>query len=111
MQAYARINGAGVCVGVKQVGGKIDQPDHIELPDYDESVIGKRWTGQAFESQAVTVAEAAALELAQVDQATGMSRTLRETLLTLAAKVGADLPYLAAQEAKAAAARAKLPKG
>lgn len=107
---YAQINPAGVCVGVSELSGKVEAPHLIEIEAFDESLLGKRRNGDKWETVAPTEAELAALELAQIDAATGMSRTMREVLLALAAKVGADVAHLQAQETKAAAARAKLGK-
>lgn len=110
MTTYAQINAGGVCVGLLDTPGTINAPHMIAVADYDQALIGKRWTGAAWVAVVPTEAELAALELAQIDQATGMKRTLREALIAIAGKTGADITYLAAQEAKAAAARAKLAK-
>jgi hypothetical protein len=110
LNTYAQINGAGVCVGLLETSGSINAPHMIAVEGYDLTLIGKRWTGTAWEAVTQTEAEAAARELTQIDQATGMSRTLREALIAIAGKTGADVAYLAAQEAKAATARAKIPK-
>lgn len=107
---YAQIDGAGKCVGELSTPGEINAPHMIAVDGTQAPYIGKRWTGSAWQAVAPTEAEAAALELVQIDQATGMSRTLREAMIAIAGKTGADVTYLAAQEAKAAAARAKIPK-
>lgn len=107
MKHYAEINAAGVCFAQLETSGEIDAPHMIAIAP-GENRRGQKWTGTAWEAVAPTAAELAALELAQIDSATGMSRTLREALIAIAGKTGADVTYLAAQETKAAAARAKL---
>lgn len=110
MKRYAEINAEGVCVAELETATTITAANMIEVSGPLGAFLRKRWTGTAWQTVAPTEAELAAAELVQVDQATGMSRTMREAFLAIAGKVGADVTYLAAQEAKAAAARAKIPK-
>jgi len=50
MFAYAQINEEGRAVGVSQLSGQVEAANMIALPAYDESVIGKRWTGAGWEA-------------------------------------------------------------
>lgn len=106
---YAQINGAGICVGVSELGGKVDSPTMIELAP-GAAPIGKRWDGAAFVAVAavpLSDAEAASVELEQIDRDTGMSRTAREVFIAIAKKVGADVAYLEGKETAAKAARVR----
>lgn len=105
---YAQINAAGLVVAVSELAGQVDAPHMIELQAFDAGLIGQRWDGAAFVAPAVDAKAQAAIELQAIDAATGMSRTLREVLIAVGAKVGADVTYLQQQETKAAAARLKL---
>lgn len=113
MKAYAQIDAAGLCVGVSELAGPVQAPHMIEVERAEAFYLGKKWAGGAWTdapAEVLTEAQKAAADLAAVDAATGMPRTMREALLSIAVKVGADVPFLAAQEAKAAAARGKLGK-
>lgn len=113
MKAYAQIDAAGLCVGVSELAGQVQAPHMVEIDRAEPFYLGKLWTGKAWTdapAEVPTEAQKAAADLAAVDAATGMPRTMREALLSIAVKVGADVPFLAEQEAKAAAARGKLGK-
>lgn len=113
MKAYAQIDAAGLCVGVSELAGAVKAPHLIAIDAAGPQFLGKKWDGAAWvdaPAEVPTDAQKAASDLAAVDAATGMSRTMRETLIAIAGKVGADVAFLAAQEAKAAAARGKLGK-
>lgn len=110
MKHYAQKDATGRIFSTLQTTEAIDHPDMIEVQPGLE-VLGKRWNGAGFDAIAPTVADTAAAELEAIDRETGMGRTMRDAVLTIAAKVGADVPFLAAKEKAAAAARAKLPKG
>lgn len=109
MYHYAEINGGGVCFAQLTTEAAIDSPSMIPNPGCVRR-IGQRWTGQAWEVVAPKVEELAAAELAKIDADTGMPRTLREVVIAMADKLGADAAFLKAKEAAAAVARAKLKK-
>ena len=46
---YAQINQDDVCYAVSSTHGVIVDPDLIQLNSFDESVLGKRWTGTTWE--------------------------------------------------------------
>ena len=46
---YAQIDEAGICYAVTQTTGPIEQADMIEIGGYDESLLGKRRAGEAWE--------------------------------------------------------------
>lgn len=108
MKRYAQINPAGLCVGVSELAGEVLAADLIEIEAFDVALIGKRWDGAAWLAVVPTEKELAAAELQAIDAATGMTRTLREVLIAIGGKVGADVAYLAGKEVAAVAARAKL---
>jgi len=110
MKFYAQLDAAGLVVGVSQLSGEVVSPDLVELPTFDESKLGQVFNRQAgtFGPRVKTEKELAAEELQAIDAATGMGRTMREVLIALAAKSGADVSYLAAKEAAAVVARNKL---
>lgn len=108
MPIFAQIDDASVCITIKESNDPIDQHDHIEIPDFDHSLIGKRWDGTAFWSVQPSPAVVVAAALQRIDAETGTSRTLREALIAIGLKTGADLSYLAAKEAQAAKLRASL---
>lgn len=109
---YAQIDATGICVAVSDLAGEVNAAHMIEVAD-DAQPMGQKWTGKAWAAPAAKTKaeadkEAAQAELARIDAETGMPRALREALLIMAAKSGAELPFLDAQEVKAAAARGKL---
>ena len=106
MKTYAQINAAGVCVGLTEAADTINAPHMIAI-NPGEAQIGQRWTGKAWETPEQTAQELAQKELEAIDKEMGMPRALRELLIGIADKVGADATYLKAQEARAAKARAK----
>ncbi|HEY0955911.1 MAG TPA: hypothetical protein VGE36_14200 [Roseateles sp.] len=106
MNHYAEINAGGICFAQLATDGVIDSPTMV-LNQGGEKRIGQRWTGAAWVVVDKTAAEKADEELRAIDVGTGLSRSAREVLIAVGKKVGADVAYLEAQEAKAAAARAK----
>lgn len=112
LKFYAQLDAAGNVVGVSQLAGEVVSPDLVELQSYDLSKLGQVFDRQArtFGPRVKTEKELAAEALQAIDRDTGMTRTLRETLIAVATKVGADVAYLSAKEAAAAAERAKLAK-
>ena len=110
LKHYAQINAAGLVVAVSQLAGEVDSSDLIELQDYDTGKLGQVFDRVAgtFGPRVKTEKELAAEELQAIDAATGMSRTMREVLIAIGTKTGADVAYLATQEGKAVAARNKL---
>ncbi|TAH58218.1 MAG: hypothetical protein EWM48_02115 [Sphaerochaeta sp.] len=46
---YAQIDMDGICYAVTQTTGPIEQDDLIEIDGYDESLLGKRRVGEAWE--------------------------------------------------------------
>lgn len=104
-KTYAVVDDKGICIGVKQVGDEIAKPDHMELPDYDESILGKRWNGAKWVVTAKAKRDAARERLAEIDRSTGAPRAVREALIALGQKVGAPMPGLEAAEAEAVTLR------
>lgn len=101
---YAQIDGTGLVIAALETSGSVDSPNMIPAPDAF-SLVGKRWTGAAFIDNADAKPSAVA-KLAEIDAKSGMSRLMRETLMTLA---GAAAPAtLKNYETQAAAERAKL---
>lgn len=109
MKNFAQINASGVCVAVLQTAGKVSEPNMIALADGEGlRRLGQRWNGETWEQPAPTAQEIAALELMQIDQQTGMNRTMRETMISIAEKAGANVDYLKTKEAQAITWRGKL---
>jgi len=108
MPKFAEIDASGVCIGIKETVDHVDQVNHIEIENFDESLLGKRWDGTAFLSVQPSPAVVVSAALQRIDAETGTSRTLREALIAIGLKTGADLSYLAAKEAQAAKLRASL---
>lgn len=108
MPKFAEIDASGVCIGIKETVDHVDQVNHIEIEEFDESLLGKRWDGKSFLSVPSSPSDVVAAALQRIDTETGTSRTLREALISIGAKTGADLSYLAAKEAQAAKLRASL---
>ncbi len=46
---YAQTNQDSICYAILQTYAEIVQADMIQLNSYDESVLGKRWTGTTWE--------------------------------------------------------------
>ena len=46
---YAQINQDSICYAILQTYAEIVQADMISISSYDESVLGKRWTGTTWE--------------------------------------------------------------
>jgi hypothetical protein len=46
---YAQINQDSICFAILQTYAPINQPHMITISAYDESVLGKRWTGSTWE--------------------------------------------------------------
>ncbi len=46
---YAQITQDSICYAILQTYAEIVQADMIQLNSYDESVLGKRWTGTTWE--------------------------------------------------------------
>lgn len=107
MGKYAQLDQSGRVVAVTKSAGDIDHPNIVPAP-ISGDVLGMVWTGAEFVARSKTEKEAAAADLVDVDTKTGMPRTMREALIAIADKVGADVAYLKAEEARAAAARLKI---
>jgi len=45
---YAEINKNNIVNGVSCLSGEADQPNMIEIPEYDPSLMGKKWDGEKF---------------------------------------------------------------
>ena len=45
---YAQTTPAGLVVGVSELAGEVSAPGLVPIPDYDQTLIGKVWTGSAF---------------------------------------------------------------
>ena len=46
---YAQITRDSICYAILQTYAEIVQADMISIGSYDESVLGKRWTGTTWE--------------------------------------------------------------
>ena len=46
---YAQITQDSICYAILQTYAEIVQADMISISSYDESVLGKRWTGTTWE--------------------------------------------------------------
>lgn len=49
MYYYAQINNLGICFSVLETFAEIIDNDMIPIPAYDESYLGKQWTGTSWE--------------------------------------------------------------
>lgn len=107
LNRYAEIDALGVCFALLDSTGTTEAEHMVPIAP-GEDPRGQRWTGQGWEAKAPTEKDKAASDLQTIDRETGMTRTLRETLIAIAGKVGADVTFLATKEAAAVAARAKL---
>jgi hypothetical protein len=107
MNHYAEIDGGGVCFAQLQTEATLALPTMILNPGGARR-IGQRWDGAAWQDVPLTVKEQAKLELDQIDRDTGIPRALREVLIAIGTKTGADVAYLAGKEAAAGIARGKL---
>ena len=45
---YATVNDEGIVNGVSDLAGKVNDPLMIEISHFDQSLMGKRWTGTEF---------------------------------------------------------------
>ncbi len=45
---YAQINDEGIVKGVSDLAGEIINPNMIEIPVFDPSIMGKKWDGAHF---------------------------------------------------------------
>lgn len=109
MKHYAQIDAGGMCSGLLSTSGEVDAPHMIAIAGPGAARIGQRWTGAAWVDVVDESAKAEA-DLRQIDADTGMSRTMREAIIAIADKVGADAAFLKGKEAAAAAARLKVKK-
>lgn len=48
MKAYAQINEDSIVVALLQTSGEVDAPHMIEVPNYDNSLLGKLYSGGEF---------------------------------------------------------------
>jgi hypothetical protein len=46
---YAQITQDSICYAILQTYAEMGQQDMISISSYDESVLGKRWTGTTWE--------------------------------------------------------------
>ena len=46
--AILKKDGSGIVKGVSQLAGVVSDPLMVEIPDYDESLIGKKYQGGKF---------------------------------------------------------------
>lgn len=105
MKRFAQIDGAGLCVALLDTSGEVAGADMVPIANGEER-IGQKWTGAAWVAEAED--RAALRELGKIDAETGMSRTMRETLIAIGKKVAADVAFLEAKENDAKAKRLKL---
>ena len=45
---YTQLNEHNIVIGVSDLSGPVDLPDMISIPSYDETLLGKLWTGTEF---------------------------------------------------------------
>jgi hypothetical protein len=104
---FAQVNASGVCVAMLETSGEIDSPDMLEIQP-GAAKLGQQWTGTAWVDVPKPAAQVASETLEGIDRQTGMRRALREALIAIGEKVGADVAFLKTQESRAATERAKL---
>ena len=46
---YAQINDSSICYALLQTYAQINASNMISIPSYDETYLGKRWTGTSWE--------------------------------------------------------------
>ena len=78
---YAQINEDGICYAVTQTSGTIEQDDLIEIDGYDESLLGKRRTGDTWEDVPVEPEEPEEPVEPEHDRVTQLEQVI-DTLLT-----------------------------
>ncbi len=106
MNNYAQINAGGVCFAQLGTSAVIDSADMVQIGE-GENRLRERWTGEAWEIVPPSEKEAAIAGLLAIDAETGLSRTLREAIISIGKKVAADVSLLEAKEAEAVALRVK----
>ncbi len=107
MREYAQHDAVGRVFSVVRSGVPVTGANIVPVPD-GVDVLGMVWNGANFVPYKPGPKELAIAVLADVDQKTGVQRAMREALLIIGDKIGADLSYLRSEEARAAAARAAL---
>jgi hypothetical protein len=48
MMIYAILNEDGTVEGISSLAGTVDDPSMVEIPEYDPSIIGKKYEGGEF---------------------------------------------------------------
>lgn len=49
MRYYYAIMSADICTGIIDTFAEIIRPDYMQIPEYDASIVGKRWNGTGWE--------------------------------------------------------------
>lgn len=108
MKKYAQLNASGIVAAIVETSGEIPTSATIIDADGFDPRLGQSWDGVQFADVAPTPAETAKAELLKIDRDTGMARTMREALIAIGEKVGANVAYIKTKETEAATHRAKL---
>ena len=108
MKKYAQLNGSGIVSAIVETSGEIPTSATIIDADGHDPKPGQAWDGVQFSDVAPTQSETAKADLLKIDRDTGMARTMRETLIAIGEKVGANVAYIKTKETEAATHRAKL---
>lgn len=107
MKKYAQLTGNIVTAIVETDGEMVLTATVLDADGHDPK-LGQAWDGMQFADVLETQSEAAKKNLLSIDRETGMQRTMREALIAIADKVGANVAYLKTKEAEAATHRTKL---
>lgn len=54
---YAIINDSGVCKGISELSGAVNDAKMIEIAGYDPTIVGKKWNGSAFVASDIPAAK------------------------------------------------------
>jgi hypothetical protein len=57
MNMYAQLDENNIVVAVSQLSGEVDAPNMIEIPEYDTSLLGKKYNALAKEWEVIVNAE------------------------------------------------------
>lgn len=107
MKKYAQLTG-NIVTAIVETDGDMPLTATILDADGHDPKLGQAWDGLQFADVPETKAESAKKSLLAIDRDTGMQRTMREALISIADKVGANVAYLKTKETEAATHRTKL---
>lgn len=109
MKTYAQLSADGVCFAELETHEDSDGPQGQNIIETDGmGKIGQRYEDGKWVPVVPTVAEQVVKDLSRIDAATGMGRAMREALIAIGDKVGADVSFLRTKEAEAATLRGRL---